>query len=99
MVGAMLAWRKRSEEEFIIMFITTTYPPIFQHTVATSTMSLRLPPTGYGCFVALVRTLRDGTVTREYLQQGLAELVVAAIPYDEPLVASAHIAYSELDSS
>lgn len=78
------------------MFTATTYPPIFQHTIATSTVNLHLPPLGYGRYVALVRTLRDGTVTREYLQEGLAELVVAMIPHDEPLVAAARIAYSEV---
>ena len=78
------------------MFITTTFPPIFQHTTVSSTMVLRVPPTGYGRPVALVRTLRDGTVTLEYLPWHLAELVIAMIPFSEPLVASARIAYSEL---
>ncbi len=45
---------------------------------------------------SLVRTLRDGSITREYLPEHLAELIVAMIPFGEPLVASAHIAYSEL---
>jgi len=78
------------------MFTATTYPPIFQHTIVTSTVNLHLPPLGSGRYVALVRTLRDGTITREYLQEGLAEVVVAMIPYDEPLVAAARIAYSEV---
>ena len=78
------------------MFTATTYPPIFQHTMVTSTLSLHLTSSGYGRCVALVRTLRDGSTTREYLQEGLAELVVAMIPHEEPLVASARIAYSEL---
>jgi len=59
-------------------------------------MALHVPATGYGRHVALVRTLRDGTITREYLPQHLAELIVAMIPFGEPLVASARIAYSEL---
>jgi hypothetical protein len=59
-------------------------------------MTLRVPATGYGRPVALVRTLRDGTVTREYLPVHLAELVVAMIPFGEPLVASARLAYSEM---
>ena len=50
----------------------------------------------YGPSVAIVRTLRDGTVTHEWLPRFLAEQVVAMIPFDEPLVASARIAYSEL---
>lgn len=78
------------------MFTTMTYPPIFQHTIMTSTMTLHVPATGYGRHVALVRTLRDGSITHEYLPQHLAELVVAMIPFDEPLVASARIAYSDL---
>jgi len=78
------------------MFTTTTLPPIFQHTAVSSTMTLHVPATGYGRPVALVRTLRDGTITREYLPRHLAELIVAMIPFGEPLVASAHIAYSEL---
>ena len=78
------------------MFVTTTYPPVFQHTLVSSTMSLHVPATGHGRYVALVRTLRDGSVTREYLPEHLAELVVAMIPFGEPLVAQAHIAYSEL---
>jgi len=78
------------------MFVTTTYPPIFQHTLVSSTLSLHVPATGYGRYVALVRTLRDGSITREYLPEYLAELVVATIPFAEPLVCSAHIAYSEL---
>jgi len=78
------------------MFITTTYPPIFQHGLTSSTMQLHVPVSGYGRYVALVRTLRDGSVTREYLPEFLAELVVAMIPFNEPLVASARIAYSEL---
>ena len=78
------------------MFTTTTLPPIFQHTAVSSTMALHVPATGYGRHVALVRTLRDGTITREYLPQHLAELIVAMIPFGEPLVASARIAYSEL---
>ena len=77
------------------MFTTTTLPPIFQHTAVSSTMTLHVPVTGYGQLVAVIRTLRDGTVTREYLPQHLAELVVAMIPFGEPLVASARIAYSE----
>ena len=75
---------------------THTFPPIFQHTAVSSTMTLHVPPTGYGRPVAIVRTLRDGTITREYLPRHLAELAVALIPFSEPLVASAHIAYSEL---
>jgi len=78
------------------MFVTTTQPPIFQHTVLTSTMTLHVPETGYGRYVALVRTLRDGSTTREVLPEYLAELVVAMIPFAEPLVASVRIAYSEL---
>jgi len=78
------------------MYVTTTYPPIFQHNLVTSTMQLHTPATGYGRIVALVRTLRDGSTTREYLPEHLAELVVAMIPFGEPLVASAHIAYAEL---
>lgn len=78
------------------MYATTTYPPIFQHTAVTSTMTLHVPATGYGRYVALVRTLRDGSTTREYLPEQLAELVAAMIPFGEPLVASARIAYSEL---
>jgi len=79
------------------MFTTTTYPPIFRHTAMSSTMTLHLPATGYGRHVALIRVLRDGSITREYLQASLAELVVAMIPFNEPLVASARIAYSELE--
>ncbi len=78
------------------MYAAATYPPIFQHNLVTSTMQLHVPAAGYGRLVALVRTLRDGSVTREYLPEHLAELTVAMIPYGEPLVASAHIAYSEL---
>lgn len=78
------------------MFVTTTYPPVFQHTPVSSTMTLHVPATGYGRYVALVRTLRDGSVTREYLPEHLAELAVAMIPFSEPLVAQARIAYSEL---
>ena len=78
------------------MFVTTTYPPIFQHRLVSSTMTLHVPATGHGRYVALVRTLRDGSVTREYLPEHLAERVVAMIPFGEPLVAKAHIAYSEL---
>jgi len=55
-----------------------------------------VPATGYGRPVALVRTLRDGAITREYMPQHLAELVIAMIPFGEPLVASARIAYSEI---
>ncbi len=73
------------------MFPATTYPTIFQHTSMSSTMNLHVPETGYGRPVALVRTLRDGTITREYLPQQLAELVIAMIPFGEPLVASARI--------
>ena len=80
------------------MYVATTYPPIFQHTVMTSTLTLRVPPTGYGRPVAIVRILRDGSVTHEYLPEFLAELVVAMIPFNEPLVASARIAYSEIGS-
>lgn len=80
------------------MFTTATYPPIFQHTVMTSTLTLRVSPTGYGRSVAIVRSLRDGSVTHEYLPEFLAELVVAMIPFNEPLVASARIAYSEIGS-
>ena len=80
------------------MFTTATYPPIFQHTVMTSRLTLRVPPTGYGRSVAIVRSLRDGSVTHEYLPEFLAELVVAMIPFDEPLVASVRIAYSEIGS-
>ncbi len=78
------------------MYTVTTYPPIFQHGPVSSTMQLHVPAGGYGRTVALVRTLRDGSVTREYLPEHLAELVAAMIPYGEPLVASARIAYSEL---
>jgi hypothetical protein len=78
------------------MFTTTTLPPIFQHTAVSSTLTLHVPALGYGRCVALVRTLRDGTVTREYLPRYLAEMAVAMIPFGEPLVASARIAYSEL---
>jgi hypothetical protein len=78
------------------MFVTTTHPPIFQHTLATSTMTLHVPAAGCGRQVALVRSLRDGSVTCEYLPEHLAELVVAMIPFNEPLVASARIEYSEL---
>ena len=78
------------------MFTTTTLPPIFQHTAVSSTMALHVPATGYGRPVALVRTLRDGAITREYMPQHLAELVIAMIPFGEPLVASARIAYSEI---
>ena len=74
-----------------------TFPAIFQHTAVSSTMTLHVPPTGYGRPVAIVRTLRDGTITREYLPRHLAELTVACIPFSEPLVASARIAYSELE--
>jgi len=77
------------------MFITATYPPIFQHTTLTSRLTLHVPEKGYGRLVALVRLLRDGSITREYLPEQLAELVVAMIPFAEPLVASARIAYSE----
>jgi len=78
------------------MYVATTYPPIFQHGPMSSTMRLHIPVSGYGRYVALVRTLRDGSVTREYLPEHLAELTVAMIPFGEPLVASARIAYSEL---
>ncbi len=78
------------------MFVTTTYPPIFQHNMATSAMTLHVPAAGYGRPVAVVRILRDGSVTHEYLPEFLAELVVAMIPFSEPQVASARIAYSEL---
>jgi len=78
------------------MFTTTTFPTIFQHTAVSSTLALHVPATGYGRPVALVRTLRDGTVTREYMPRHLAELVVAMIPFGEPLAASARIAYSEV---
>jgi len=78
------------------VFVTTTYPPIFQHNMVTSTMTLHVPAAGYGRPVAVVRTLRDGSVTHEYLPEFLAELVVAMIPFSEPQVASARIAYSEL---
>ena len=79
------------------MFIATTYPPIFEHTIMTSTLTLRtLSLSGTGRSVAIVRTLRNGSVTHEYLPEFLAELVVAMIPFDEPLVASVRIAYSDL---
>jgi len=78
------------------VYVVATYPPIFQHTLVSSTMTLCVSATGCGRYVALVRTLRDGSVTREYLPENLAELVVAMIPFGEPLVASARIAYSEL---
>ena len=78
------------------MFVTTTHPPIFQYSLVSSTMTLHVPTTGYGRYVALIRTLRDGSITREYLPESLAELVVAMIPFNEPLVSSARIAYSEL---
>jgi len=56
-----------------------------------------LPTHGfYGPSVAIVRTLRDGAVTHEWLPQFLAEQVIAMIPFEEPLVASARIAYSNL---
>ena len=77
------------------MFVATTTPPIFQHTLLSSSMTLHVPATGYGRYVALIRTLRDGSVTREILPECLAELVVAMIPFAEPLVGSARIAYSE----
>ena len=59
---------------------------------------LNILPTAahYGPSVAIIRTLRDGSITHEYLPEFLAEQVVAMIPFDEPLVASARIAYSEL---
>jgi len=79
------------------VYVTTTYPPIFQHSLVSSTLTLHVPATGYGRYVPLVRTLRDGSITREYLPENLAELVVAMIPFGEPLVASARIAYSELE--
>jgi len=78
------------------MYTATTYPPIFQHTITASSLNLHVPVSGYGRYVALVRTLRDGLVTREYLPEYLSELTVAMIPFAEPLVASARIAYSEL---
>ena len=78
------------------MFVTTTSPSIFQHTTLTSRMTLHVPASGYGRQVALVRTLRDGQVTHEYLPEFLAELVMAMIPFAEPLVASARIAYSDI---
>ncbi len=78
------------------MYVSMTYPPIFRHSLISSTMQLHVPAKGYGRHVALVRTLRDGSTTREYLPEHLAELIVAMIPFGEPLVASAHIAYSEL---
>ena len=80
------------------MFIATTYPPIFEHTIMTSTLALRAlsASTGTGRSVAIVRTLRDGSITHEYLPEFLAEQVVAMIPFAEPLVASARIAYSDL---
>ena len=56
------------------MFTTATLPPMFQHTMISSTMALHVPATGYGRYVAIVRTLRDGTTTREYLPERLAEL-------------------------
>ena len=85
------------KQEDVIMFIATTYPPIFEHTIMTSTLTLRtLSLSGTGRSVAIVRTLRNGSVTHEYLPEFLAELVVAMIPFDEPLVASARIAYSDL---
>ncbi len=73
------------------MFVPTTYPPIFQHTAMSSTMTLRVPATGYGRPVALVRTLRDGTLTYEYMPDHLAELILSMIPFAEPLVGSARI--------
>ncbi len=78
------------------MFTASAFPSIFQHTPLSSTMSLHVPAAGHGRMVALVRTLRDGTITREYLPERLAELVIAMIPFGEPLVSSARIAYSEL---
>src|SRR3989304_1624578 len=78
------------------MYTVTTYPPIFQHSLVPPPMRWPAPAGGYGRYVALVRTLRDGSVTREYLPEHLAELIVAMIPHGEPLVASARIAYSEL---
>ncbi|KRT69424.1 MAG: hypothetical protein XU15_C0011G0106 [candidate division NC10 bacterium CSP1-5] len=78
------------------MYTTTTFPPIFQHGPVSSTMQLHVPTSGYGRSVAIVRTLHNGSVTHEYLPEFLAELVVAMIPFDEPLVASVRIAYSEM---
>ncbi len=73
------------------MFVPTTYPLIFQHTAMSSTMALHVPENGYGRYVALIRTLRDGTVTREYMPDHLAELTLAMITFAEPLVESARI--------
>lgn len=78
------------------MFTTTTQAPIFHHTPMSTTMTLHVPAISCGRYVAIIRTLHDGAVTREYLPEQLAELVVAMIPFGEPLVASARIAYSEL---
>ena len=47
-------------EESRIMYTATTYPAVFQHNLVSSTMELHVPTKGYGRFVALVRTLRDG---------------------------------------
>jgi hypothetical protein len=77
------------------MYIAKTHPPVFQHGPVSSTLQLHVPVQGYGRYVALVRTLRNGSITREYLPEQLAELVIAMIPFGEPLVASARIAYSE----
>ena len=77
------------------MYTATTYPPIFSHTLVSSSINLSVPAAGYGRVVAVIRTLRDGSVTYEYMPEHLAELVVAMIPHGEPLVASARIAYSE----
>jgi hypothetical protein len=78
------------------MFTPTSHPPIFQHTAVSTTLSLGLSEKGWGRSVAIVRTLRDGSQSREYMPEFLAELAVAMIPFGEPLVASARIAYSEI---
>jgi hypothetical protein len=55
-----------------------------------------VPASGFGRYVAIIRSMRDGTVTREYLPEYLAETLVSMIPFSEPNVASARIGYSEL---
>jgi hypothetical protein len=41
--------------------------------------------------VALIRELRDGTITEERLERWLAELLIGCIPREEPNVAKARI--------
>jgi hypothetical protein len=82
------------------MFTTSGSIPaqMFQRHALGVSHTPRVTESGYGRTVAIVRTLRDGAETRERLQEYLAELVVGMIPFAEPLVASARIAYSELDN-